>query len=70
MKKILICNLRYFRLKKGYSQDKLSEICGISQNTISQVECGHYNVSIENAFRLSDALGISVTDLYTYGVSD
>lgn len=70
MKKILICNLRYFRLQKGYSQDKLAEICGLSQNTISQVESGLYNVRIENAFKLSDALGISINDLFTYGVSE
>lgn len=70
MKKVLICNLKYFRTLRGYSQNKLSELCGLSQNTISQIECGCYNMSVENAFKVADALGIDINDLYFYGVSE
>ena len=70
MRKILICNCKYFRTQLGLTQTQLGLKCGLSQNTISAIESGWYHLSVQNAFKLAEALGIDINELYTYGVSE
>ena len=50
---------RIMRLRKesGYTQEKLSEMMGISKNHLSGIECGKFNVTLETIFRLCNTLG-------------
>ena len=51
-------NLRKHRLQKGYSQEKLAELCGLHRTYISDIECLQRNVSLVNIQKIADALEI------------
>lgn len=58
--------LRYWRCKKGMSQEKLATLSGIRQSRISELENGRYSVesiTLRNAARLARALGVHAEDL-------
>jgi len=45
--------IREFRERKGYSQDVLAEIMGVSRSTISKIENGRFGFSIDYLSKLS-----------------
>ena len=51
-------NLQKYRTEKGLSQEQFAEICGLHRTYISDIECFQRNVSLKNAQRIADALGI------------
>lgn len=57
-------NLRHFRLEQGLSQEKFSELCGLHRTYISDIECCQRNISLVNAQRIADALGIDVYKMF------
>ena len=61
--KILSENIRMERFRKRYSQDKLSEMAGISQKYLSMIELGQVNPSITVVINLCKALGIGINEL-------
>lgn len=50
--------LRNIREKKGYSQDELAEIMNINRSTISKIENGKFNLSIDYLSKFSWFLDI------------
>ena len=56
-------NLGRTRRDKGYSQEKLEELSGITQPYISALEAGKRNPTITVLVRLAHALEVSVGDL-------
>lgn len=52
------------RLKKGYTQQKLAEIVGVSDSTIGMIERGERAPSLKVAARLATALGGTVNDIF------
>ncbi|MCP1322063.1 helix-turn-helix domain-containing protein [Bacillus cereus] len=59
-------SIKYYRNKKGISQEKLAEITGLHRTYISEVERGNRNVSLININKIATALDINVSDLFTY----
>ena len=57
-------NIAYYRKKKGFSQEKLAELCEISRTHMSRIETAECAVSLDVIFRLADALGIEVGRLF------
>lgn len=51
-------NLRKYRTRMGYSQEKFAELCGLHRTYISDIECFQRNVSLENVQKIADALKI------------
>ncbi len=45
--------IKNIREKKGYSQDKLAEIMNLNSSTISKIEHGKFNLSIDYLSQLS-----------------
>jgi transcriptional regulator with XRE-family HTH domain len=45
--------LRNIREKKGYSQDELTEIMNINRSTISKIENGKFNLSLDYLSKFS-----------------
>ena len=56
--------LRYWRNKRGLSQDELEIASGVSQQTISYCELGTRRTSLRTAERLLDALNVSISDFF------
>ncbi|MBP6757266.1 MAG: helix-turn-helix transcriptional regulator [Bacteroidia bacterium] len=59
-------NLKKLRLSKNLSQAQLSYIVDLDVMTISRIERGLLNISILNAHKISNALGISNKDLFDF----
>lgn len=51
-------NVRYYRLKREYSQEYLAELAGLHRTYISALERERRNISIENIQRIANALEI------------
>jgi Predicted transcriptional regulators len=57
--------LREFREQKGWTQDKLSQVSGVSRVTISLLESGQQTVTTNiTILKLAKALGQSVADFF------
>lgn len=55
------------RWDKGWSQERLATCSGVSQSVICKIENKKTkNPSVEAAFRISDALGVDVRELFYY----
>ena len=57
-------NLRFYRKKKGYSQNELATLCEISRSYICDVECGRRNIGFDNIVMLAKKLNVSVSKLF------
>ena len=53
-------NIRNLRVDNGYTQKKIAEYLGVSQNTYSQYEIGVLNYPIEALEKLADFYNVSV----------
>lgn len=58
--------IRDLRVKRGLSQERLSELCGISSRHISELERGKSNPGYQLLESLSRALGISAPELLNF----
>ena len=54
------------RKEKGLSQEEFAKIVRVSRQTISSIETGKYNPSLELAFIISDFFGKSIEEIFTY----
>ena len=57
-----IRTLRFFA--KEMTQQELAERAGVSRQTIIAVEAGKYSPSLELAFRIADAFGVPITEVF------
>ena len=64
MEEILKNRIRFARLKKGYSQQKLADLTGVSRQTISAIEKGDYNPTINLCIAICKALNKTLDDLF------
>ena len=55
--------VRTVRLRRGMSQERLSEAAGLHPRYISDVERGRRNVGMLNVERLARALGLDLPEL-------
>ena len=63
--------LKAWRLRRGLSQNQLWQRSGVPRPTIVAVENGNQaSISVENAIKLADALGITVDALVRDDVLD
>lgn len=58
--------VRELRTAAGMRQEDLADRVGVSRQTIISVEMGRYNPSLELAWRLSKALGITIEGLFDF----
>jgi len=59
--------LRLARQARGLSQQHLAGMAGVTRQAVSAVESGHSDPSLRVALALSDALGMTVEDLFGPG---
>lgn len=53
-------SIREIREKKGYNQEQLAEIMKVSRTTISKIESGKFNCSIDYLSKFSWFLGFEI----------
>ena len=56
--------VRELRLSSGLSQEKFALSIGMDRTYFSSVESGNRNVSLENIKKISDGLGVSISELF------
>ena len=52
------------------TQEALAQQCGVTRQTIIALEAGRYAPSLELAFRIADALGKPLTDVFFREAAD
>ena len=65
-KLILKNNLRDARSEKGFSQQQLADMVGVSRNTISSIETGQFNPTAKLALILCIALDKKFEELFYF----
>ena len=65
-KKKLGKNIQKYRKLNKFTQEKLAEIIDVEINSISSIETGKYFPSAENLTKLSEALNVSLSDLFDF----
>jgi len=66
IREILANNIKEYRRKRGFSQDKLSELAGISSQYLATVETCRKFPTPEVLDRLADALRIETYELFAF----
>lgn len=66
LKKNIGEKIKFFRKKRGLSQDKLAEIVNIEMKSLSRIESGHNYPQCENLVAIALALGVSPWQLYFF----
>lgn len=64
LKQVLGRNIRYYRFKNNYTQERLAELLDISTTYMSDIECGKRNVSLDIIERISALFEIKYSDLF------
>ncbi|MFN7551416.1 MAG: helix-turn-helix transcriptional regulator [Pseudomonadota bacterium] len=63
----LVNNLRVLRfLANEMTQAELGERIGVTRQTIAAIEAGKYSPSLESAFRIADALGKPLDEVFRW----
>src|SRR3989339_1666169 len=60
--------IKYLREKQNIPQSKLAQTTGIVREQISRIENGQINQTLETVYKLSEALNITMTELFDYDV--
>jgi putative transcriptional regulator len=63
-----IRTLRFFA--NEMTQQQLAEKAGASRQTIIAIEAGKYSPSLELAFRIADAFGVQIGEVFDYKVME
>ena len=57
--------IRRLRFARGeLTQQALADACSVTRQTIIALEAGKYAPSLELAFRIADALGVRIEDVF------
>ncbi len=58
-------DIRRLRFERGeMTQQALADACGVTRQTIIALEAGRYAPSLELGFRIADALGVRIEDVF------
>lgn len=64
-------NIRKLRFLAGeLTQQQLAEKAGISRQTVIAIEAGRYSPTLELAFRIADAFGVPIGEVFGYVVKE
>ena len=56
--------IRYYRKRKGLTQEKLSELLDISPNYLSSLERGRFNINLNLLVNIMNCLDCTADDLF------
>ena len=64
LKQIFGKNVKYYRFKNHYTQEKLASLINSSPKYISRIELGQHNPSLEMIEKIAKALNIEPNQLF------
>jgi transcriptional regulator with XRE-family HTH domain len=70
VKKAIGLRIKRLRAIRGYSQERLSEIVGISPNYLSNIERGKENPTLDLLIKLSQGLKVGVHEIFMIQLDD
>ena len=62
--------LEELRKARGITQEELAALLEVSRQTISSLEKGRYNPSIQLAFKIARYFGLRIEDIFIYEEDD
>ena len=62
--------LEELRKERGIKQEQLASVLEVSRQTISSLEKGRYNPSIQLAFKIARYFEMSIEDIFIYEEDD
>lgn len=62
--------VKYLRDQRKLSQEKLALYAGVDRAYYQKVEKGKINISIKNQYKISQALGVDIKELFEFEVND
>lgn len=60
--KTLGYNIKIIRIKEDVSQEKLAELVGVSNDTISNIENGNHKTSVLTVIDIARALNVDINE--------
>lgn len=57
--------IRELRKERGLSQEAFADLAGIDRSYMGHIERGEKNVTLTKIYQLSDALGVTVVELFS-----
>lgn len=63
MAEYLNSNVKHLRNEKNISQQNLADEIGVDRSTVSRIENGEIETTVDNAIKIADALNVSLNDL-------
>jgi len=64
-------NIRRLRFDRGeMTQEALAEKAGVTRQTIIAIESSKYSPSLELAFRIAQAFGVPLEEVFIYTIED
>ena len=69
MAKTIQNSIRRLRFdRKEMTQQELADRIGVTRQTVNAIELGKYSPSLEVAFRIADAFGVPLDQVFRYEV--
>ena len=63
LRDVLARNMRLLRAERGWSQEQLAAEAGLNRTYLSAVERSEQNISLDNIYKISQALGVTASNL-------
>ncbi len=60
----MLNQVKELRSERGWTQEELGALVGVSRQTIISIETGRYNPSIMLAFRIAHAFGKTIEEVF------
>ena len=55
--------IRELREQRGLTQEVLSGLAAVARSHLAEIETGHTNANVETLWKISEALGMKMSDL-------
>lgn len=66
LQKIIGNRIKLLRESKGISQQVLAAMCNFEKGNMSRIEAGRTNPTLTTLYKISQSLGIKVTDIVDF----